>query len=330
VRVVAAVPFRLIMIVATLWSGGFAAVQQSRPDGLTSPQKISADLSVDNWALDQIDGTRDGSFTFQATGAGVNIYVIDSGVNVANVDFGGRATAIGNFFGAKADQPVNGDIADCGGDGGHGTHNASYAAGARYGVAKGARVYVAKASGSVGCNSDPDSMRHAVNYITNNHPRGVVNISFTGFNDAALQTAVRHSMNAGFVYALAAACTDSTGWQILAAEHRALVVAAVDESLSPSKAINYGPNLSLFAPGAHVLGAGNRNTTEASVQRPLDNHTCTDSFAAPHVAGAAALYLERHPGASPQQVHDALVGGAIVDALSGTGSSPNRLLRLVY
>ena len=52
-------------------------------------------------------------------------------------------------------------------------------------------------------------MRHAVNHITRNYPPGVVNISFTGFNDAALQAAVRKSMDAGFVFALAAACTSS-------------------------------------------------------------------------------------------------------------------------
>src|SRR5262249_45303799 len=177
-----------------------AAIGRITPGfGAVKRQPISSNLSVDNWALDQVDGTRDGTFSFQATGAGVNIYVIDSGVNIANVDFGGRARPIGNFFGASSDQPVSHDISDCGGDGGHGTHNASFAAGTRYGVAKAALIYVAKASGGSGCNSDTDSMRHAVNYITQNYPPGVVNISFSGFNDEALQTAVRNSMNAGFV-----------------------------------------------------------------------------------------------------------------------------------
>jgi subtilisin family serine protease len=50
-------------------------------------------------------------------------------------------------------------------------------------------------------------------------------------------------------------------------------------------------------------------------------------MAAPHVAGAAALYLARRPDASPAQVRQALVGaatkGVVSDARRG---SPNVLL----
>lgn len=52
----------------------------------------------------------------------------------------------------------------------------------------------------------------------------------------------------------------------------------------------------------------------------------------PHVAGWAALYLERHPGAAPAQVKAALVEGATRGALAlgaaggGGGGMPNLLL----
>lgn len=50
-------------------------------------------------------------------------------------------------------------------------------------------------------------------------------------------------------------------------------------------------------------------------------------MAAPHVTGAAALYLSVHPDASPSEVHAALVGNATTDRISGVGSAtPDRFL----
>jgi subtilisin family serine protease len=238
------------------------------------------------------------------------------------------------------DQPVNSDIADCGGYDGHGTHNASYAVGSRYGVAKGATIHVAKASGGSRCESDPASVMHAVNYIKNTYPpKGVVSISF-GWgppNDiTGLVNAIKNAMDLGFVFTLAAACSNiDTTWSGVTVEpngsRRALIVAGTDEHLTSlmPEGVDYGPNLSLFAPGAHVLGASVGGG--ASVQKPLHDSSCSDSFAAPHTAGVAALYLETHPGATPRQVHDAIVGAALVDVVGGSiGTARNRLLRATY
>jgi subtilisin family serine protease len=52
-------------------------------------------------------------------------------------------------------------------------------------------------------------------------------------------------------------------------------------------------------------------------------------MAAPHVAGVVALYLEKHPAATPAEVHDAIVGGASTDLLATLlmrPGTPNRLL----
>jgi len=51
------------------------------------------------------------------------------------------------------------------------------------------------------------------------------------------------------------------------------------------------------------------------------------SMASPHVAGAAALYLETHPAASPAEVSQAIASLATSGVLSNVGAgSPNLLL----
>ncbi len=50
-------------------------------------------------------------------------------------------------------------------------------------------------------------------------------------------------------------------------------------------------------------------------------------MASPHVAGAAALYLQANPTASPANVATALTGAATTGVVTNPGSgSPNRLL----
>ena len=109
-------------------------------------------MAPGNWGLDRIDqraGT-DNTFTFGATGKGVNLYVIDTGVLGAHVDFQdrrdpqhhSRVTYIGHFCAAGGVPQPNSPEMYAGNDGydGHGTHNASFAAGNTYGVAKDARI----------------------------------------------------------------------------------------------------------------------------------------------------------------------------------------------
>jgi subtilisin family serine protease len=82
----------------------------------------------------------------------------------------------------------------------------------------------------------------------------------------------------------------------------------------------YGDYVDLFAPGYEVVTAANYGGTT------LFSYT---SAAAPHVAGAVALYLQTHPAATPSQVQQYIVNTATfgkvrnIPSFSGT---PNRLL----
>ncbi len=83
---------------------------------------------------------------------------------------------------------------------------------------------------------------------------------------------------------------------------------------------NYGSCLDLFAPGTGITSAWYTSDTATST-------ISGTSMASPHVAGVAALYLSRHPDATPAQVSAAIVNGAINGHVTNPGPvSPNKLL----
>src|SRR5688572_11649863 len=70
-----------------------ARVLRIEPDGIarTSTTQFSA-----TWGIDRVDQRSlplSGSFTYAATGSGVTAYIIDTGINYAHNELGGRASS---------------------------------------------------------------------------------------------------------------------------------------------------------------------------------------------------------------------------------------------
>ncbi|MGW7549310.1 S8 family peptidase [Streptomyces sp. NPDC054770] len=271
-----------------------------------------------SWGLDRVDQAAlplDRSYTSPGSaGAGVTVYVIDTGIRITQADFGGRASYGWDFVGNDRSA----------GDGnGHGTHVAGIIAGTRYGVAKKARVVSVRVLDDTGAGTTAQVIA-GVDWVTA-HARGpaVANLSLGGYHSAQLDTAVRNSIRAGVTYTVAAGNDGLPAARYSPADvPQALTVGATDRADARAGFSDYGAAVDLFAPGVAITS----DSAASDTGRATYSGT---SMAAPHVAGAAALYLAGHRGATPAQVAKALIAGAASGKVSGAGpGSPNRLLRV--
>ena len=149
-------------------------------------------------------------------------------------------------------------------------------------------------------------------------------MSLGGGASTALDQAVANSVAAGVTYGVAAGNGNFLGWPQNACNYSparvpsAITVSATDATDTKAGWANYGTCVDIFAPGVSIASAWYDGAT-----RTISG----TSMATPHVAGAAALYLERNPTAAPAQVASALTGNATANVVKSGGSgSPNRLL----
>nr|WP_245614160.1 S8 family peptidase [Actinokineospora inagensis] len=282
------------------------AVYQDGTAHATSDQ-----LNPPSWGLDQIDQkttTLDKKYTYPNQGEGVTVYTIDSGVYAAHTEFEGRASYGYDFLDNDT------DASDCYF---HGTHVAGTIAGKTVGVAKKAKVVAVR---SLDCKgSGPDSATvSAMEWVAKNAVKpAVVNMSLGMDTLGVGDDQVKAMVAKGIVVVLSAGNAGQDACGVSPARvPEAITVGWFNQDRT--RGGNYGRCIDLFAPGGNIYSSDNTGKYRNS---------SGTSMAAPHVTGAAALYLAANPSATPAQVSDALVRSATPNLVSNPGTdSPNKLL----
>ncbi|MFC0681645.1 S8 family serine peptidase [Lysobacter korlensis] len=320
--------FGRLDVLAVTMPPAAAASLDRRPDVEVEPNvtfhALDTRVNPPSYGLDRVDQRRlplSGSYSYPSTarGAGVHVYILDSGIRADHAEFGGR---VAGGFGAVADGR---GTSDCNG---HGTHVAGTVAGSTVGIAPAATLIPVRILDCSGRTSSGWEFMDGMDWILAHHRPGkpaVLNMSIGAQASSMIDSVVADAVADGIVVVAAAGNSSTSAcYSSPARAASAITVAATGITDARASYSNYGSCVDIFAPGGDN-GAGIRSAYSTS-STALASLMGT-SMATPHVAGVAARYLSAYPAATPAQVTSALLGTATTGAVASAGSgSPNRLL----
>jgi type VII secretion-associated serine protease mycosin len=254
-----------------------------------------------------------------ATGAGITVAVVDSGVDAGHPQLSGRVDAGRDFLYGSG--TANNDCV------GHGTAVAGIIA-ARpaggigfVGLAPGARILPVRVSeqptldtGQGRGSVDPGGFAAAIRYAVDSGAR-VMNLSvYLSADDPRIRDAVRYARARDVVVVAAAGNLHSAAGNLSSAADQpdpvlypagydgVIGVGAVDNAGVRWARSQVGPDVDLVAPGVSVTVPANRSHDYWTAEGT--------SFAAPHVAAAAALVRSRWPRMTADEVTARLLATA--------------------
>ncbi|MFM1795176.1 MAG: hypothetical protein RL642_1561 [Bacteroidota bacterium] len=282
---------------------------------------IVATQSGATWGIDRIDQPNlplSSSYTYNTNGSTVDAYIFDTGVRSGHTEFTGRMIT---GFSAISTEPNTED------GNGHGTHVAGTVGGTIYGVAKGVTIIPVKVLAAGGSGTE-SGVAAGLDWAVGHHVSGkaaVGNMSLGGGASVTIDAAVRRCIADGIVMAVAAGNSNVDARNSSPARVvEAITVGSTESNDARSGFSNYGAVVDIFAPGGAITSSYNTsNTAIASLSGT--------SMASPHVAGAAALYLEYAPGSTPAQVEAALKQYSAVGRITGLpAGTVNNLLQINF
>ncbi|KAL1603605.1 hypothetical protein SLS60_005193 [Paraconiothyrium brasiliense] len=297
----------------------FVTQKTGAPWGL---QRISNDAGASGDPSGQ-----DFTYSFEDTnlGAGVDVYVVDTGVRVSHAVFGGRATEGFSFTSTAAD-----------GDG-HGTHVAGSAAGAKFGVAQNANIIAVKVLGDDGSGSSSSTIA-GMNWVLNNHEKRKTQDGFVGSimsmswglqgTADSVDQAITSAIDAGIHVSVAAGNdgTDACGTtpaHLGGSNSDVVTVGSVNINNEVSSFSNIGKCVDIYAPGEQILSAWSTGDN-------VINFLSGTSMATPQNSGVMAYLMAQNPtefGQNPKALKAQLLSMARQDVISGSlGGSANLLL----
>src|SRR5437868_3558449 len=268
------------------------------------------------WGIDRVDQNAlplDNTYNYANDGSNVTVYIIDTGINFAHVDFGGRASK------GIDEVTIGGSAADCNG---HGTHVSGTVGGTTYGVAKNVNLVAVRVLNCQGSGTTSGVVA-GIDWVTANRVLpAAANMSLGGGLSTTLNQAVARAVASGVTFAVAAgnssasACNSSPS-----SEPSAITVGATDINDGFAYFSNFGSCVDINAPGVSI-------TSDWYGSNTATNTISGTSMATPHVTGAAALYLSANPSGKPADVASALTSNATTAAINSV--PPNTANLLLY
>ena len=335
-------------------------VESVQQDSVVEEDEIHEDTEtfLDDvpWGLDAVDGSEDGQYTHQKTGAGVRIFVLDTAILSSHQEFGSptRVLAGADFAGSTCGEEEEETCATPGAQGcqcgllqpgdsciGHGTGVAGIVAGASVGVAKDATVVAVAVMDCDGKGYESDVLA-GMNFVTDvkrGEPdvRTVMLMSvgaprpIASYRDPAKDPkfiAVQAASELDVVVVVAAGYEGSDVRYKTPAHLSTVVTVCGINAKQKLTDSNYGRNVDVCAPGHKITSA---STGDSPVDATYSTSSGT-SFAAPFVAGALALLLQDNDWTFEQQVGELLTHCVLTDVVDmkelPTQVVPNRLLNL--
>jgi subtilisin family serine protease len=285
---------------------------ERKPGGAPLPSSAStvdansvrATRTAESWGIDRVDQRRGTNGTYntrpEISGAGVHVYVIDTGLATWHPEFAGR---VGNGVDFVGDGE---GVQDCNG---HGTHVTGTIASSIFGVAPGATVHPVRVLGCLGTGYVSDAVL-GMNWIASNAPaNAVANASMRAPYNAALNQAADNLVDTGTLLVVAAGNdADAIGNWSPASARRVTTVMATDIDDAETSYTNYGPQADIFAPGTDIWST-------YYLDPEFSLRLSGTSMAAPHVAGYMALRLQTRPTESVTSSKDAMYAHSTKDVV---------------
>lgn len=274
-------------------------------------------------------------------GTGVDVAVLDTGIDATHPDFAGKIVAAQSFV--PAGEPGGGDPSDVTDRFGHGTHVSSIIAGTGAadngyytGVAPGAGLIIGKVLNDSG-NGQDSTIIAGMQWATQTEHAKIVSMSLGGSptdgTDPLSQAVDDLTTQTGALFVIAAGNSGPSAQTVATpgAADAALTVGATDKSDQLASFSSRGPRLGdyaikpeIAAPGVNItaaraagtsLGAGDGIPGDGPVDQYYTAASGT-SMATPHVAGSAAILAQEHPDWTGEQLKAALISTAKDDGYS--------------
>ncbi|KAG8406056.1 hypothetical protein J3458_021392 [Metarhizium acridum] len=223
----------------------------------------------------------------ESGGEGITVYVLDGGIRLTHQEFKGRAT-----FGARFSKSTSEEDQD-----GHGTHVSGIIGGVKFGVAKKVKLVAVK------LDPEASQMIQALEFVLADvkkkgiQGKAVISMSMHVDGSEIVDKKFKHLVDSGVVVVVSAGNGNMDAGQFSPGRDPSVItVAAMDHrnDFHWSKS-NYGPSVTIYAPGVGIESSYFRSDTAT---RYLNG----TSQATPHVAGLAAYIMALEGITQPAKV----------------------------